>query len=92
MPYLKCHICTLKYGKYVFFGDNLAVNSIIAKILKKLCKPKLDKNLGYDYVNHNQDSERGNAMIAINISLKVIIYLSMLQMFQLYKNKVDNKK
>lgn len=58
MPYLKCHICTLEYSKYVFFGDNLAVNSIIAKILKKLCKPKLDKNLGYGYVNHNQNSEK----------------------------------
>lgn len=58
MSYLKCHICILKYSKCVPFGDNLAVNSIIAKILKKLCKPKLDKNLGYGYVNHNQNYEK----------------------------------
>lgn len=66
MPYLKCHICTLKYSKCVLFGDNLAVNSITTKmmyawfeLIKKLCKPKSDKNFGYDYVNRNQDSEKG---------------------------------
>lgn len=27
-------------------------------LMKKLCKLKLDKNLGYDYINRNQDSEK----------------------------------
>ena len=64
----KCHICTLRYSKYVPFDDNLAINSIIAKILKK-CKQKSDKNLGYDYVNRNQESKKRETMIAMNISL-----------------------
>ena len=57
VSYLKCHICILKYSKYVPFSNNLAVNSIIAKmtcawfgLIKKLCKLK--------YVNHNQNFER----------------------------------